>query len=815
LARIPIIRVPLERKGVAMDVSEERSLTGLATDTLRLNGDRYVTGAVRYLDDGITRNHLHLAFLRSPHAHARIRGIDTAVAVAQPGVHAILTGADVSRLMRELACRTPAALTKTDSVLTVPCLAVDHARYCGEPVALVVANSELVARRVGEMIVVDYEVLTPMLDVHAATAAHAVLQHPALSSNVVMSGKVADGDAALAIAAASLVLEGRVVIGRSSAIALEPRGCIASWDNEQRRLVVRAAVQQPHTFRAALAQQLKLPESDIQVVTPPLGGAFGFKFIGLPEEALTCLMALQLKRSVRWVESRAESLLIGARDYEMNYRIGFSANGVIEGLQVDLDANIGALAATPGPLMPIVAASTFPGPYNLQHLEIHWRAVMTNKGPWNGARGFGKEATCVLLESVLDDAARKLGVDRVEIRRRNLLRPEQFPHRTSTMTIDSGNYQRALDIVVELSDYAKKSLRPPDDGARKRRGLGIAFELTPEGSDAGGTLSRGFETATVRIDTSGYATVLTGVTSPGTGSETAIAQLVAMQLGIQTINVRVVQGDTDTTPYGSGSFSSRAVLAGGTAAWLAAGELREKLKASAAVFLGAPVEDIEVNGGSYRVRSEPARGMPIGELVLGLRTLGSALPGLGDPQLEATRTYGPGNLQSIPDSNGRLQLYPTYSYSVVVAEVEVDLDTGCVKLIALSAVHDCGTVINQGLVDAQFHGALVMGIGMALTEEERYDTAGIPIDNSFKKYLLPRLKDLPLFRIGHLDSPSPFTALGTKGAGESGVGASAAAIVSAIEDAVDDPDPLPVTLPLTPQRVLARLDHAASASLIS
>ncbi|MDR6376123.1 xanthine dehydrogenase family protein molybdopterin-binding subunit [Paraburkholderia caledonica] len=785
-------------------------MSGTPADTdlhsYRLHGDRYVKGEVDYLDDIDSRDCLHIDFLRSPHAHARISGFELKDALSFPGVVEILTGSETAALIGNLECRTPVALTGIDRLLTLPCLPADYVRYHGEPVALVVATDKATAKMACQRIVVNYECLEPLLDIEAATRAGARAQHPDLRTNTVMSGEIKGGDAESALKSADKVIEGKVSIDRSSAIPLEPRGCIASWNRSTSRLEVRVATQQPHGFRTALARQLSLPEVDIHVVAPALGGAFGFKFVGLPEEPLTCLMALRLKRRVRWIESREEALLTGAREYQMKYRLGLRDDGRITGLAVELQGNIGALAATPGVLMPMVTAMTFPGPYDIEHFCVNWRAVMTNKGPWNGARGFGKEATCVLLEAALDDAARALQFDLLEIRRRNLLHSSQMPHATPSMTIDSGDYHKAIDIVADMAGYEGKSANPPMTFSTMKQGRGVAFELTPEGSDAGGTLSRGFETATVRIDTSGYITILTGVTSPGTGSETGIAQLVSARLGVSVCNIRVVQGDTDATPYGSGSFSSRAMISGGSAAWLAATELREKLLATASVVLDLPFESLELKEGYVR-SSQSGRQMSIGELALKLRTLGGAVPGIADPQLEVTRTYAPGNVVPLRDANGRIQLYPTYSYSVVVADVDVDVDTGIIKVNELFAVHDCGTVINQGLVDAQFHGALVMGLGMAMTERERYDELGRPVDTTFKKYLLPRGKDVPQIHVGHLCTPSPFTLLGTKGAGESGVGAGAAAVVSAVRDAIKADARVALELPLTPERVLAAIDQ--------
>jgi carbon-monoxide dehydrogenase large subunit len=781
--------------------------------TRRLSGDRFVSGRVRYLaDEPLPRGCLHLAFVRSPHAHAQIAAVDTAPALAHPDIRAVLTGAEARGAIGDLVCLVPAALTGVDGPLTLPCLPVERVRYAGEPVALVVADSPDAARRAAALVDVRYEVLTPLLEIDEALAEGAPPQHPQLPSNVLMAGGLTGGDGAAALDGCARVVEGAVAMGRGSAVPLETRGCVAEPDASTGRLSVRAATQQPHALRADLARQLRLAESDIHVVAPPLGGAFGFKFPGLPEEPLVCLMAMRLGRPVSWLETREEAMLAGAREYRARYRIGFDDDGRVGAIAVEFDANVGALCATPGPIMPAVAGSTFPGGYDIPDFEVGWRAVLTNKGPWNGARGFGKELTSMVLECAMDDVARSIGTDPAEVRRLNLLPPDRLPHRTPSMTLDSGDYPRALEMVLELAEYRqlRTAQRERDPRSRVRRGVGVAFELTPEGIDYAGSLARGYESATVRMDTTGTVTVLTGVTSPGTGSETAIAQLVAEQLGVGVRDVRVVQGDTDRAPYGAGSFSSRAVMVGGTAAHLAAGELRAQLASAAGALLGAASAEIEAADGFYRVVGSPQRCIPVAALAATIMTVGAALPGVGQPRLEATRTYGPDNLQSIPDQNGRLQQYPTYAYAVHVAAVDIDLDTGTVALHRLASVHDCGTVINQELVNAQLNGAVTMGVGIALHEEECYTPDGRPLSTNFKRYLLPRIKDIPELRFGHLTSPSPFTLLGTKGAGEAGVGGAAAAIAGAVRDAVGDRSGSPVRTPLTPPRVLALLDAAAA-----
>ncbi|MEU9546946.1 xanthine dehydrogenase family protein molybdopterin-binding subunit [Streptomyces mirabilis] len=776
------------------------------TSPRRLAGDRYVSGAVRYLDDEIPQGCLHMAFARSRHAHALIRAISCERAQQVPGVRMVLTPDQIARDL------PPMLALAGDRALPLEILPTRHLRYWGEPVVLIVADTEDSARFAANMVTIDCEPLTPMLDIASAVAEGATPQHPQVPGNVLTFGRVSDGDVAGALAEARQVVHGTVRVGRSSAVPLEPRGCIARWDAQERRLVVRTATQMPHAVRAELSYLLSLPEADIQVVAPPLGGAFGFKFPGMPEETLAAYAAYRLRQPVRWVETRAEALLVGAREYDAAYQVGFASDGRVNALRVTLDANIGAVTASPGPAMPAVAASAFPGPYDIPNVEVRWRAVMTNKGPWNGARGFGKELTCLVLENVMDAVASRLGLDPVDVRHRNLLRPEQLPHQTAMMTIDSGDYPRALDIVLDRSDYhcLRAAARTNQVDKAVRTGVGVAIELTPEGQDLALTAARGYETSTVRLDTSGFVTVLTGVTSPGTGSETAIAQLVADELTLPVERVRVVQGDTDRTPFGSGSFSSRAVITGGTAAMLAARDLRHRLAAAAAPLLSAEPEQVELRAGRFHVVGSADRGPSIASAIRRLRSLGGHLPGLAVPELEATRTYGPDNLYPLPDKTGRVQHYPTYSYSVHVATVNVDTETGIVKLTGLHSLHDCGTVINQALVDAQLHGANCMGVGLALFEEETYTPEGQPLALSFKHYLLPRAPDLPQFHVDHLVTPSPYTELGTKGAGESGVGGAAAAVAAAVRDALAETESSELVLPLTPERVLARVGRRSA-----
>ncbi|MET9030847.1 xanthine dehydrogenase family protein molybdopterin-binding subunit [Nocardia sp. NPDC004168] len=760
-----------------------------------------------YTDDLGASDSLYLDFVRSTVAHGDIKGIDLTGAVAMPGVVAAIEGKEAESLIGPRFGWPPPALTGLDGPIQLTCLPVSTVTYWGEPVALIVAETAEQARRATEVVEVSYDPKSPLLTIEQATAPHAAALHPQFQNNVIMAESVAQGNPDSIIAASAMVVEGIVRMGRSSAVPLEPRSCIAHWDSSADRLTVHVTSQNPHFLRAELSRQLRVPESDIRVITPPLGGAFGFKLPCLPEEPLACLMSMRLGRPVRWTEHRREAMLVGAREYDMNYRASYDRTGRVTALRATIDGNLGALSSSPASLMPSVAANAIPGAYDISDFQVDWRAVTTNKGPWNAARGFGKEAACVLLESVIDEVARSLQIDPVEVRRRNLLTSDQLPHRTASMTLDSGDYPRALEMAVEAGEYNRWRQVQKDQSPNEtfRIGIGIGFELTPEGTDVGGTLARGYETSTVRLDTSGCATVMTGVTSPGTGSETAIAQLVADQLGIPIGNIRVVQGDTDRTPFGGGSYSSRAVLTGGTAAWLAAGELRERINAVAAALLGVEPSHVIASDGIYSARGRTER-IPFSDLVHNYYALGNALAGIGTAELEATCTYGPRNTQPIPDAAGRLQTYPTYAYSVHMAVVEVDVDTGITEIKSLTVVHDSGKIINHDLANCQLHGCVGMGVGMALLEEECYDNAGVPLSTDFKRYMMPRIREVPPMVLRSLESPSPFSLLGTKGAGESGVGGSAAAIVAAVRDAVGGAPGATVQLPVTPERVLDWLD---------
>lgn len=767
----------------------------------RLHGDRFLTGRGDYFDDLTVPGVLHAAFLRSPHAHARIRLGDASRALAAPGVRALLTG----RQAAELCAPIGQAMRPQDmggSPAEVRCLAVDEALYEGHAVAAVAAESRAEAERALALLELEYEPLPAVLEATAALAPGGPTAYLGWPDNVVMRRRFRNGDPDAAFAAAAHVVEGAIEVQRSAGLPLEPRGYLASWDRFGESLTLRATTQQPHPERALLAAALGIPEERVRVVAPNLGGAFGAKMRGQPEAFAVALLARLAGAPVKWLESRAETFLQGAREQAHRFSVACDGAGVVSALRVEAVADVGIVGASPGWGMSFLTSLTFPTGYRIQDVEVAMTAVATNKPPWMAARGFGKEASNLVMERAMDLVARELGLDPAEVRRRNLVRRDEFPYRTATgLNLDSGDYSAALDKALAALDYAgARAEQAAGRAAGRRLGVGLAFELTPEAADIPGTITGGFDTSTVRVSPSGAITVLTGVTSPGGGSDTAIAQVVGERLGLAAEAITLVQGDTDRCPFGFGNSSGRATLVGTGSAALAADEVRAKLAGVAAAMLEAPAGSLTFGEG--RVAAPSGASLSFREIAEAAYTRAFQVASGVEPPLEATRSYKPGNIDHRPDAQGRIQPYPTYSYAVHACLAEVDAETGLTRVLRYAVAHDCGTMINPALVEGQMLGAVAMGFGIALGERLVYDAAGHLLSDRFKTYLLPRALDLPPVSVVHLETPSPFTLLGAKGAGETGVGGAQAAIVNAVDDALA---PLGATvrrLPLSPPEIL-------------
>ena len=767
----------------------------------RLNGDRFLTGRGAFFDDLDVPGTLHAAILRSPHAHARIRGVDASEALAALGVRAVLTGTDAAGLCGPI----PQAMRPSDvggGTAEVRCLAVDEALYEGHAVAAVAADSHVDAQRALSLIGVEYEVLPAVLDAASALAPGCPTAYLDWPDNVVMRRHIQNGNPDAAFATAAHVVEDSIEIQRSTTVPIEPRGYLASWDRFQESLTLTGTTQQPHLERMLLAAALGIAEERVRVVAPNLGGAFGAKMRGQPEALVVALLSRLAGAPVKWLEDRAESFLQGAREQSHRFSVACDASGVVRALRVEGVADVGIVGAAPGWGMSFLTSLTFPTGYRMRDVEVRMTAVATNKPPWIAARGFGKEASNLVMERAMDLVARRLGLDPAEVRRRNLVGNSEFPYRTATgLNLDSGDYGGALERVLAAVDYrAARSEQAAARAAGRLFGVGLAFELTPEAADIPGTVTSGFDTTTVRVSPSGAVSVLTGVTSPGGGSDTAIVQVVGQRLGVAPEAITLVQGDTDRCPFGFGNSSARATLLGASSAALAAEDVRAKLAGVASAMLDVPASSLAFAGG--QVRADSGATLSFQQVAEAAYTRAFEVASGVEPPLEATRTYRPGNIDHRPDAQGRIQPYPTYSYAVHASVVEVDRSTGVTRVVRHAVAHDCGTMINPALVEGQMLGAVAMGLGMALGERLVHDASGRLLTDRFKTYLLPRAPDMPPVTVLHLETPSPFTLLGTKGAGETGVGGAQAAIVNAVDDALS---PLGVgvrRLPLSPPEVL-------------
>jgi len=760
----------------------------------------FATGQARFVDDIRPQGLLHMAVVRSTRAHARIVSVDVSAAAARPGVVLVLDAHEAARHLETLPYQFGAPELLGARNVALQALPVDKVRYVGEPVAVLAAENPRAARAAAAAVAVEYD------DLPEAPRPHEYLGASVLSAeqreHVVTENHFSSGDPDGALARAEHVLDAEFTVGRSTTAPLETRGYVASWDPSAQRLTVHASHQQPFQLRDELAEVLRLEPETIRVVVPNVGGSFGLKMTGQVEEPLVCLLSMLCERPVKWIESRAECFLGGGREQIHRVRAGFGGDGRVEVFTDHMVVPVGARSVSPGWRQAYVSAASLPGPYDIPHVDVTSRVVTTNLPPWHSCRGFGKEAPVFVMERVMDLIARRLRLDPAEVRRRNFLPTSAFPHRMpSGYQIDSGDYRAVLDRVIDISGYAGTHRQP--SSATVRRGVGISFEITPEGGGhASGRLAPNVtptvaadESATVRLDRDGHVTVLSGVTNPGGGNDTALARLAAETLGTTTENVTVVQGDTSLCPPGTGNASSRGVAVGGAAVVLAARDMADELRRTAAATLGCAPHEVTLaddaahaaSGASIPLRNLCARAAECGEL-------------------SYTRSYRP----TPPDDPAYRYSYPYFSSGAYVAEVDVDTATGVVKVHAITAVHDCGRVVEPVLVEGQLQGAIAMGIGLALYEDNRFEADGAPATRTFKEYMVPRANDLPDFVIRHHETPAPTTLLGAKGAGEAGVGGALAAVANAIDDALQgaqhgagEPIATVTSVPLDPPTVLS------------
>ena len=755
---------------------------------MRRREDRpLLTGAGRYVDDIRLPGMLHLALVRSPHAHARIRTVDAAGAIALSGVSAVITAADLEAPVPRIAVRpTPPDL----DALSHPLLADGITRYVGEPVAAVLAGDRYEAEDAVDRVRVEYEILPAVSDVETAIAPGAPVLHPGRDSNVVFTHTLCGGDPDAAFHRAAVVVEATIEQPRLAAVTMECRGIVAAYDAAAGRLEIWLSTQTPHAARSSIAEILRIPPERVRVVAPDVGGAFGAKGSVYPEEALAACLAHRLRRPVKWVEDRAENLraMAHGRAQRARIRAAAAADGTVLAVDADVLADLGAYCLPAAAGIPSRTALVGLGAYRIKHARYAVRGVTTTKAPTGPYRGAGRPEGAYYIERTMDLLAARLGLDAAVVRRRNLI--TTFPYTSATgLTHDSGDYIALIDRALHLVDYARwrgeQSRRAREGGCPIGIGLSTWIEVS-----GGGEL---WESGAVRLEASGRITVLTGSSPHGQGLETAFSQIAAGVLGVAPESIAVLHGDTAVVPAGVGTFGSRSLTIGGSAVLTAAERLREKIVAIAARALEAAPQDIVLSGGQAAVRGSPGRALTFEEIARAGVVAGT-IAHRSHPGLEAATWF------MMPQMT-----VPSGAHAAVV---EVDREIGRVRVLRYVAVDDCGRVINPLLVEGQIHGSLAQGLGQALFEEAAYSGDGQLLTGSLLDYTVPTAADLPEFLCESRESPSPLNPLGAKGIGESGTIAAPPAIVNAVEDALRLDGIAPLQVPLTPARVWATLQAA-------
>jgi carbon-monoxide dehydrogenase large subunit len=744
---------------------------------------RLVIGRGRYVADIALPGTLHVAVHRSPHAHARIVAIDEGAARRRPGVARVVVPADVAALGRlPLAVPHPSLVAP----MCPEILPRTVTSYVGQPVALVLAETAAQAEDALEALRVEYEPLPAVTSLRDAIQPGGPRAHP--GGNVAARFTQRVGDPAGALARADVVLRERFELHRGAGVALETRGVTARWDADLGQVTVWSTTQAPQIVRKAVARYLGLAEHSVRIVTQDIGGGFGPKAIIYSEDILVPWLARALGRPVRFIETRREHMVAATqeRDQWHDVELGLTRDGQIVAMRDSFLHDSGAFVAW-GIIVPLITSVSVPGPYRVPNYEVTLTAYYTNRVPVTPVRGAGRPQAVFVMERMLDLAAARLGLDRLAIRERNLIQPHEFPYDVGLVSrdnsprrYDSGNYPECLRRAVEAVGW--KTF--PNEQAHARaagRRLGLGLALFVEDTGLGP-----YEGMRVRVEVDGRVFVFSGASSQGQAHETTLAQIVADGLSVSLDLVTVVPGDTDGLPYGVGTFASRVAVLGGASAAHAAGEVRKKALAIAADRLEVAVEDLTLEDSRISVRGAPDRGLTLADVsaIASAPRPGYAVPGGRDPGLEAA---------------GYVRVtQSTYSSGVHAAVVEVEADTGVVRVLRYVAVDDCGTMINPMIVEGQVHGGIAHGIGNALLEAVVHDEAGQPVTGTLMDYALPRADDVPRLEVHHVTTPSPLNPLGVKGAGEGGTLPAPAAIANAVADALG----INVTaMPLTRERV--------------
>src|SRR5215470_2826332 len=765
----------------------------------RTEDPRLIQGLAHYVDDIKLPDTLHAVFLRSIYAHARIKSVDTSEAAKVPGVVAIYTGKDVSAKIGAVPCA--AALPE----LKVPehrVLATNKVYFVGHPIAVVVAEDRYAAKDAADLIQVDYDELPAVLNEEKGAQGEPIL-HEQFGTNIAYKLTSGEGDIEAALKSADKVLKQRILNQRLAPIAMEPRGVLARYYPGEQELTLWTSTQIPHLARTQIAIMIGMPENKLRLIAPEVGGGFGSKLNVYAEEAVLGWISMQLGRPVKWIEGRRENLqaTIHGRGQVGYVEIGCKKDGTITGLRYNVFADMGSYFQLLTPAIPTLTGLMLSGCYKIPAIQMNVTATFTNKMSTDAYRGAGRPEATYVIERAMDLVALELGMDVVEVRRKNFPAPfgAENPFKTATgLFYDSGNYQAALEKALKMADYTK--LREEQRKARgEGRLLGIGVSTYVEICAMGPSPALpagGWESATVRIEPTCKVTVLTGASPHGQGQETSFAQIAADELGLQVNDVTVIHGDTAVVQYGIGTFGSRATAVGGTAVYMSLQKLKEKAKKMAAHLLGTDAANVTFADGKFTAKD--GKSVTIQEVALGAH-LAKNIPGDMEPGLSATSFFEPKNF--------------TFPFGTHIAVVEIDRETGEIHFQRYIAVDDCGKVINPLLVHGQVHGGIVQSLGQALYEEVVYDDQGQLVSGTLMDYAVPKAAQVPWFELDRTETPSPVNPLGVKGVGEAGSIGATPAIVGALVDAMAPHGIRHLDMPIKPEnlwRIIAKKPAGAA-----
>ncbi|MDP8926311.1 MAG: xanthine dehydrogenase family protein molybdopterin-binding subunit [Actinomycetota bacterium] len=771
----------------------------------RAEDARHLTGRSLFVDDIERPRMLYAAFTRSPFSAARIKEVSVEDALETPGVEEVITRS----ALEDIPGLDPVLHRPEFVGVEMPLLCGDKVCHAGEPVAMILATSPHAAEDGAEAVAVEYDHQEPIVSLDAALAEDARPVHAGMEDNVLLDVPASDeSEVDEVFEQAQVVVEAKFDTGRLSAFPLEGRACLAEWDGREDKLVLSTSTQVPHIVRTALAEILELPQQRIRVVAPDVGGGFGQKCVVSREELLVSVAAQRLERPVKWTEDRQENLTASFHGHQQRYEASaaFDEEGKLLALKADIICDVGAYSCYPFTcgVEPLMAQAEMPGAYRLKHYWSRARAVATNKAPMAPYRGVSRPQFTFVMERLLQKAAKRVGIDVVEIRRRNLVTIDEFPYESPTgLVYDPGSYIEALEKCAEALDFSTWKKRQ-EEARREGRLVGLGFSCFGERTGYGTRafairkmgITPGGDNAHLRMDPSGNVAVSVGTCGHGQGHQTTLAQIAADELGIAPEKILVRQGDTEATPYGWGTFASRSAVIGGGATKKAGTLLAERIKEVASHLLEADPRDLTLEDGKVSVSGSPDRHVEVAEVARAAHLEAQRLPEGAAGTLEANASFDPPG---------------TFSNATHGAIVEIDPETGDVRIDRYMVAEDCGVMINPMIVEGQVRGGVTQGIAAALYEQLVYDDEGQLVTSSLMDYLVPTATEIPNIEILHLETPCEYTETGAKGMGEGGTMGAPAAVASAVADALAHLDIEIDRLPITPDYLRAAIKESQEA----